>query len=492
MADGPASFLFHDYESFGARPRVDRPAQFAAIRTDADLNEIDEPIAFYCRPTRDVLPEPEACLITGITPQQALREGVPEPEFFARVHEAMSVPGTCGVGYNSIRFDDELTRHGLWRNFFPPYDREWRNGNSRWDLIDPIRAAYALRPQGLDWPTREDGAPSFRLEHLTAANGIAHAGAHDALVDVRATLALARKLRGAQPKLWQFLLTHRDKRSAARLLDLARPGMVLHTSTRFPAERGCTTLVTPLAAHPSSPQGIVVFDLMADPAPLLDLDVDDLRDRIFVARADLPEGVERVPLKTVHLNRCPVLAPASTLAGVDLDRIRLDPGRCERHLERLAEYRGLLSAKLALVFANERDFAGADPEADLYGGLPPDSDLALLPKIRRAGSEELAAFATRLRDPRYRELLFRYRARHHPDSLDAGERQRFFDGVRARLIDGRDDATATIDAKRLRIAELREQHAGDGAKQALLDQVEAWIDAVADEVRLYPAASDAL
>jgi len=482
MADGPASFLFHDYESFGARPRVDRPAQFAAIRTDADLNEIDEPIAFYCQPTRDVLPEPEACLITGITPQQAHRDGVPEPEFFARVHEAMTVPGTCALGYNSIRFDDELTRHGLWRNFFPPYDREWRHGGSRWDLIDPIRAAYALRPQGLDWPTRDDGAPSFRLEHLTAANGIAHAGAHDALVDVRATLALARKLRAAQPKLWQFLLTHRDKRSAARLLDLAKPAMLLHTSTRIPAERGCTTLVTPLAAHPSSPQGVIVFDLMADPAPLLDLDVDDLRDRVFVSRADLPEGIERVPLKTVHLNRCPVLAPASTLAGVDLDRIRLDPARCERHFERLAEYRGLLSAKLALVFATERDFSGADPEADLYGGLPPEPDLALLPKIRRASADELAAFDTRLHDPRYRELLFRYRARHHPQSLDAGESERFRDWVRARLIDGRDDPLATVAAKRLRIAELREQHGGDGAKQAVLDRLEAWIDGVAAEI----------
>jgi exodeoxyribonuclease-1 len=492
MADGPASFLFHDYESFGARPRIDRPSQFAAIRTDAELNEIDEPIACYCQPTRDVLPDPDAVLITSITPQQAQREGVPEPEFFARVHEAMSAPGTCVLGYNSIRFDDELTRHGLWRNFFPPYDREWRNGGSRWDLIDPLRAAYALRPQGLDWPAREDGAPSFRLEHLTAANGIAHAGAHDALVDVRATLALARRLRAAQPKLWQFLLTHRDKRSAARLLDLAKPAMVLHTSTRFPAERGCTTLVTPLAAHPSSPQGVIVFDLMADPAPLLDLDVDDLRDRIFVSRADLPDDIERVPLKTVHLNRCPVLAPASTLAGVDLDRIRLDPLRCERHLERLAEYRGLLSAKLALVFATERDFSGADPEADLYGGLPPDSDLGLLPKIRRATGNELAAFDALLHDLRYRELLFRYRARHHPQSLDAAESERFRAWVHGKLVDGRDDPLHTIAAKRLRIAELREQHVADGAKQAVLDQVEAWIDDIDGELRLYPKADAAL
>ncbi|HQW81146.1 MAG TPA: exodeoxyribonuclease I [Pseudomonadota bacterium] len=491
MAGAPASFLFHDYESFGARPRIDRPSQFAAVRTDAELNEIDTPVAFHCQPTRDVLPDPDACLITGITPQFAQREGVPEPEFFARVHEAMTVPGSCVLGYNSIRFDDELTRHGLWRNFFPPYDREWRNGSSRWDLIDPLRAAYALRPAGLNWPTRDDGAPSFRLEHLTAANGIEHAGAHDALVDVRATIALARRMRNAQPRLWEFLLTHRDKRSAARLLDLAKPTMVLHTSTRFPAHRGCTTLVMPLAANPSSPQGVIVFDLMTDPSALLDLDVDDLRDRIFVPRIDLPEGVERIPLKMVHLNRCPVLAPANTLAGVDLDRIALDPERCQQHFNQLLAYRGLLSAKLALVFANERDFVGADPEADLYGGLPPESDLAMLPKIRRAAPGELADFDARLRDPRYRELLFRYRARHYPESLDADETARFQSWVRAQLIDGRGDASRSIGARQLRVAELRETVA-TAHDHELLDALDAWLVDIEREVRLYPEAMAAV
>ncbi len=479
MSDAPASFLFHDYESFGARPRIDRPAQFAAIRTDAELNEIDAPIAFHCQPTLDLLPEPEACLITGITPQLAAREGVAEPEFFARVHEAMTVPGSCVLGYNSIRFDDELTRHGLWRNFFPPYDREWRNGCSRWDLIDPLRAAYALRPQGLQWPLREDGAPSFRLEHLTAANGIAHSDAHDALADVRATIALARKFRVAQPKLWQFLLTHRDKRSAARLLDLAKPAMVLHTSTRYPAQRGCTTLVAALAMDPGSPQGVIVFDLMSDPAPLFELEVDELRDRLFVARADLPEDVERVPLKTVHRNRCPVLAPASVLSGVDLDRIALDPERCARHFELLMAERGLLATKLTLVFDRDRDFSGADPETDLYGGLPPESDLALLPRIRRAAATDLAAFASKLHDPRYRELLFRYRARHYPQTLDATESERFHAWVRQRLIDGRDDTIPTIATRREQLATLRMQHTADGARLAVLDQLEAWIDEVA-------------
>ena len=121
------TFLWHDYETFGAVPRRDRPAQFAAIRTDAELNEIGEPIMLFCQPAHDYLPDPVACLITGITPPQALQQGVPEHRFAATVEKAFSEPGTIGVGYNTIRFDDEVTRVLFWRNLIDPYAREWQN-----------------------------------------------------------------------------------------------------------------------------------------------------------------------------------------------------------------------------------------------------------------------------------------------------------------------------------------------------------------------------
>ena len=168
------SFYWHDYETFGADPAWDRPVQFAGLRTDADLNVIGDPLVLYARPADDFLPHPMACLITGITPQLALEKGVAECEFIARIHAELAQPGTCAVGYNSLRFDDEITRHTLYRNFFDPYAREWQNGNSRWDIIDLLRTAWALRPEGIEWPRREDGHVSFKLEQLTAANGIAH------------------------------------------------------------------------------------------------------------------------------------------------------------------------------------------------------------------------------------------------------------------------------------------------------------------------------
>ena len=212
------TFLWHDYETFGKNTRTARPAQFAAIRTDSDLNEIGEPLELFCQPAPDFLPEPEACLITGITPQQCLKNGVPEHEFAEQILNAFSEPNTIGVGYNTIRYDDEITRFMFWRNLIDPYAREWQNGCSRWDIIDLARVTYALRPEGIEWPRNGDGRPSFRLEHLSAANGLAHEAAHDALSDVRATIALARLLRARQPRLFDFCFAlHRKERVAAEI-----------------------------------------------------------------------------------------------------------------------------------------------------------------------------------------------------------------------------------------------------------------------------------
>src|SRR5688572_5408652 len=269
MAVAAPTFFWHDYETFGADSRRDRIAQFAGIRTDASLEPIEEPVVAYGRLPSDVLPHPDAVLVTGITPQHAEANGVDEPALAQVVADALGAPGTCGVGYNSIRFDDEFTRNLLYRNFHDPYAREWENGNSRWDLIDAMRIAYALRPDGVEWPMRDVGAPSFKLEDLAAANGVAYGHAHDALYDAQATLGLARRLRAAQPKLFEWSLSLRHKRRALELLDWTKRTPVLHASSRIPSRRGCLAVVMPLAALPDQPNAIVVYDLDADPTDLL-------------------------------------------------------------------------------------------------------------------------------------------------------------------------------------------------------------------------------
>ncbi|HEX7916325.1 exodeoxyribonuclease I [Rudaea sp.] len=469
-----ASFFWHDYETSGTDPRRDRAVQFAGQRTTLELEPIGEPVSIYCKPASDVLPRPAACLVTGISPQQAERDGVIEAEFIAQLHDELALPGTCGVGYNSLRFDDEFTRNLLYRNFYDPYEREWKDKNSRWDLIDLVRMCYALRPQGIEWPTRENNLPSFKLEQLTAANHLGHEHAHDALSDVQATIALARLLRARQPRLWQFYFDLRKKQRAFELLDYAHRTPVLHVSSRYPAERGCLAMIVPLAAHPTQGNGVIVYDLDVDPMPLLELDADEIADRVFTPRADLPEDVERIPLKTVHANKSPALAPLSALNGVDTARIGLDVERCKAHLARLQSADGLVE-KLHEVFSTPREERGTvDPDLAIYSDFPSDADKRLFREVRRTPPEQLGAQRFPFADPRYTELLFRYRARNWPQTLDAAELDRWNDFRRTRLIVQTEATALTLPDYLAEIAQLRASPAVRPDQLALLDQLEAW------------------
>ena len=443
MSANAHSFLWHDYETFGTSPRRDRPAQFAAIRTDADLNEIGEPLMLYCRPAPDYLPDPQSCLITGITPQQCLEHGVPEYRFAAEIERVLSQPYTIGVGYNSIRFDDEFTRFLFWRNLIDPYAREWQNNCGRWDLLDVARAAHALRPQGIEWPVNDEGRSSFRLEDLAAANGIAHDDAHDALSDVRATLALARIIRDRQPRLFDFCLALRSKDRALQEIGLQRSPEArkpfLHVSGMFSPERGCLALMLPLAPHPTNRNEVIAWDLSADPAELLELDADAIRRRLFAKTEDLPEGEKRLPIKTIRLNRAPVvIGDLRTLSPAQAERWSLDVDAAQR----LAEKAGAtpaLGEKMKTVWRDvyrQPQEAASDVDEDLYGGFVGNADRRQLSRARSLTPQALAVARFSFEDVRLDELLFRYRARNFPETLTADETRRWREHCAARLREG--------------------------------------------------------
>ncbi len=472
------TFLWHDYETFGVQPRRDRPAQFAAIRTDAQLNEIGEPIMLYCQPANDFLPDPQSCLITGITPQRCLGEGVPEHRFAAVVEQAFSRPGTIGVGYNTIRFDDEVTRFLFWRNLIDPYAREWQNQCGRWDILDVVRMTYALRPEGIVWPNREDGRPSFRLEHLTAANGLAHEAAHDALSDVRATIALARLIRDKQPKLFDFCLAlHKKDRVAAEvgmhLAPAERPPF-LHVSGMFPAERGCMALVWPLATHPTNKNEVLVWDCAHDPAELFTLDAATIRVRMFTRSDALPEGMTRLPVKSVHLNKSPMLVSnLKTLTAAQAARWGLDLEAGRGHAAAAAAGPDM-AAVWAEVFQRQGELDTPDVDEDLYGGFIGKDDRRLLDALRQETPQKLAAARPAFADERLTELLFRYRARNFPDSLSQQEAARWEAHRAARLFDGQGGAR-TVDALFGEIDQLSENadERGEDILGALYDYAEA-------------------
>ena len=448
MAD---SFLWHDFETFGADPRRDRPCQFAALRTDAELNPIDKPLVLYCQPADDLLPQPMACLITGITPQLARQRGLVEPEFAAAISEQMSQPGTCSVGYNNFRFDDEVTRFLLWRNFHDPYAREYANGNSRFDLIDVMRMTRALRPEGINWPDRDDGSPSFRLEDLAAANGLDTSRAHDALADVEATLDLARRMRQHQPRLWSWALELRAKHRVAALLEQRHA--LVHSSARFPAAQLCTAPILPLSEHPFIRSQWLTWNLRHDPQPFLDVDSDLLTELLWTPEADLPDGYRRLPVKIVRTNRCPMLAPMNVLDEPALERLDLDPDLVERHRRKLIEHPEFIKRLVSLL---DRPDAGSaiDPELDLYSSFIPRQDQPVMARVREAEAAKLAGMDKPFADERLNTMLFRYRARWWPETLSTEERERWQAWRRRRLVDDPELASIQLPEYRAEVAEL--------------------------------------
>ncbi|EPN1928542.1 exodeoxyribonuclease I [Cronobacter dublinensis] len=426
MSDSAAqpTFLFHDYETFGKSPSLDRPAQFAALRTDENFNVIGEPEVFYCKPADDYLPQPEAVLITGITPQVALARGENEAEFARRIHALFTVPKTCVVGYNNVRFDDEVTRNIFYRNFYDPYAWSWQHDNSRWDLLDVMRACYALRPEGIVWPENSDGLPSFRLEHLTVANGIEHANAHDAMADVHATIAMAQLVKTRQPRMFDYLYTYRSKQKLATLIDIVQMKPLVHVSGMFGAWRGNTSWIAPIAWHPDNRNAVIVVDLAGDISPLLELDADALRERLYTPKAALGDD-SAVPVKLVHLNKCPVLAQANTLRPEDAERLGIDRQLCLNNLRVLRDA-PQVREKLVALFAEAPPFPPtSNVDAQLYDGFFSDADRAAMRIVLQTPPQNLPALDITFVDKRIEKLLFNYRARNFPGTLSEPEQQRW-------------------------------------------------------------------
>ena len=427
------TLYWHDYETSGASPANDRPWQFAGVRTNLDLEVIGEPLTVYAKPSLDVLPHPTAIRVTGISPYECEEKGLTEQGFIARIHDELSQPGTCGVGYNSLRFDDEVTRYSLWRNFYDPYAREYSRGNSRWDLIDIVRAFYALRPDSLQWPKHPDGSPSFKLEDLTAANGLEHGAAHDAMSDVTATLALARALRAADEALFDRLLGQRFKARVEAMVDTHRMTPLVHISGLFGTDRHCLGVIVPLAIHPDFKSDVICADITREPS-FLDMSVEEIQARLFAKKEDLNSPDDRPSLMTIKVNRAPVLLPMSDITPEIAQCLGLNGDRLRTHLSQLRaarEARGTtFTAECQDVYRSAARPVDANPDTALYGSFVPKEDRGLIQEVRDASPAELRDRRFAFSDSRLPELLFRYRARNWPEILNDAERLQWYEHCR--------------------------------------------------------------
>lgn len=419
------SFFFYDLETSGLNSRFSRIMQFAGIRTDMDLNPIGDPINVLVRLSDDVLPDPGAVMVTGITPQSTLADGLSEPEFCKLLMDDVFTADTITVGFNSVRFDDEFIRHTLWRNFYDPYEWAWSEGRSRWDMLDVVRMTRALRPDGMKWPVDENGKAVNKLELIAKENDLLHTKAHDALSDVEALIGVAKLIKTNQPKLFDYLLTTRDKKAVAKLVNLEEPQPFVYSSGRYDAEFEKTTVAFPIAPG-TKPGAVLVYDLRYDPTPFLNASPTALASIIFADRQTREsKDFHKLPVKELSYNKCPAVAPLGVLDDASRSRLSIDLDHIKKHLAVLSANPALAGSVREAFEMREPFEPASDVEAQLYDGFINDKDKPRMAAVRAAKANELADFHPNFIDDRLTELLFRYKARSFPASLSEDEMRRW-------------------------------------------------------------------
>ena len=439
------SLLFYDLETSGFNAREQRIMQFAGQRTDMQLKPIGEPFNYLIKMTEDILPDPEAVLLTGITPQATIADGISEAEFLKIFANEISVPGTVFVGFNSIRFDDEFMRFLHYRNFYDAYEWHWADGRGRWDMLDVVRMTRALRPEGIKWPVDSDGVPANRLELLTAINGLSHLSAHDALSDVNATIALAQLIRSKQPKLFKFLLNNRDKKDVAKIVLGGQP--FVYTSGKYPSEFEKTTVAATVTEHPQK-KGAIVYDLRHDPTPFFDLTPEQLAEMWRHYCKDDPCKHQRLPVKTLQFNRCPAVAPIGVFNEECQTRLQLPLSLAAQNLSLLAQNSEFAQKLIKAVELMDKKYQTKliddviDADERLYDGFIGDKDKSAMAKIRSANTDTLTTMKIEFEDDRLAGLLPLYKARNYPKSLNDNERQIWQKFCERRLLGGKNNSRA--------------------------------------------------
>ena len=467
------SLFWHDYETSGINPSFDQPLQFAGIRTNENLDIIGDPIVLFCKPHLDIIPSPQACLVTGISLQQAYSEGLKEPDFISTIHAEMIKPGTCSVGYNSIKFDDEFTRFTLYRNFFDPYEREWKNGNTRWDILDMMRLARALRPEGIEWPNHVDGKPSFKLEDLTRANGIDHSDAHDALSDVYATISIAKLIKSKQPKLFDYLYNIRKKHEVEKIINTNDKRPFFYVSGILSSDNMYGSIMLPLAKHPENKNAMICWNLMKDPSCLINKSVETLQENFFNLHVSERSSDIFTPL-IISLNKAPAVTPINLITPEIAQKLALDMEICRLNMEKVIQFD--ISEKLRQIYQLQIAQSTKSAESALYSGFIPNEDIKTAETVRSASMEDFSKNSYLFNDNRMNELLFLYRGRNYPESFSQDERKIWKEICCDRLVNGI-DGRKSINNTRDEITCLKQSLKSEKAI-TILNQLMEWLSVI--------------
>ncbi len=464
------TFFFYDLETSGLSPQEARIMQFAGIRTDMELKQLGEPVNVLVRLNDDVLPSPEALMVTGITPQQTQADGYSEAEFAKMLMDDIFTEDTVTVGFNNIRFDDEFIRHLFWRNFHDPYEWSWKDGRSRWDLLDVVRMTRALRPEGIEWPVNDKGQPVNRLESLSGANGLDHVKAHDALSDVEALIAVTRLIKDKQPRLYDHLFKLRDKNEIKKLVNLDDKRPFVYVSGRLGGEFNSATVAFPLTAGKNG--NVVVYDLRYDPEPFLGLSQNDLAKKLYATWEERQkDDFQKLPVKELQYNKAPAVAPLGVLSQDNgWANIALDEATIVKNRNKLLSVPAF-AENLRSLFEKKPDYKkSTDPEAQLYDSFVPDIDKIRIESVRNASERDLADFHPNFVDERLSSLLLHYKARNFPKTLAEDESIAWEKWRSAKI-------SADLPAFMKSLADLMATTKDDN-KQFILQELQLWAESV--------------
>lgn len=476
-----ASFFFYDLETSGFGAREARIMQFAGQRTNLDLKPVGDPVNLLIKLTDDILPDVDATLITGITPQMTLADGLTEAEFLHEFENNVATPGTIFIGFNTIRFDDEFMRCLHYRNFYDPYEWQWQDQRGKWDMLDVVRMTRALRPEGIEWPFDVHGKPTNRLELLTALNKLSHEHAHDALSDVHATIEVARLIQNKQSKLFEYLFSMRDKKKLAELVESGEP--FVYTSGQYPGEFEKTTVAVHVCPHPKHNGSAYVYDLRHDPTEYKDMPPEQLAEK-WRWKKDSDEP--RLPVKKIQYNHMPAVAPTSVLDAASQQRLKIDMSVIKKNLVALRNIKDLADricqASELLEKKQQTSLVSTDKDVDncLYDGFFGQADKNAMRVVRAAKPEDLNDLGLSFEDQRLEALLPLYKARNYPKKLTTEERTEW-ERFRARKIfDGGQNSKLVKYFARLQ--EVASQKGLTGHQQYLLEELKLYAESIMPDV----------
>lgn len=492
------TFLFMDYETFNRNPKGGRASQFASLRTDYFLNiDADSAQNIFCEQTIDNIPSPQAALITKITPQKIIKiktgaiqlstssySFIPqvynEYWFTYHINKEMSKNHTCTLGYNSYKFDDEFTRNLLYRNLFDPYEREWKNYNSRFDVYYLVIATFVLKPHLLNFPNAIDKTskeplfhsktglplPSFRLEELSVANGIHHINAHDAFSDVEATIGIMKKIKDGDETFFSEMFSFRKKSNVDIWLSNNKKQPFIHISQYYGKENYSLGVLFQIMTFN---QEVLCLNIALDVTPLILLEGEDLKNHLFPNKDNGISSPKNI-VKFRH-NQCPILANIKEYWHI-FENLQIDTSTFRKNLDLIKNNIELLKIKLHPLYFKE--FAPADPNTDsdlgIYNGFFSPDEVKQAKEVHiQIKENKFASFDYSEYSPRLKEMIFKIKARNFPFTLSPDEQNKWLLYSRNRVLDSNIGAELTLDQYYQEVEELNKSELSKEDKRVLND-----------------------